>query len=72
VTFVWGRELDEPPPRQALLVGTFAPLYDRIPLRHDASPSIRMSGCGCRRRPARYMLEIDSRLEQDRRTEVGV
>jgi Gluconate 2-dehydrogenase subunit 3 len=67
VTFVWRREMDEPPPASVLLIGTFAPLHERIALRTipDSIYSyvrLRIPKKQCHR----YLFEVDQRWEQDR------
>jgi hypothetical protein len=67
VTFIWRRELEEQPPESVLLMGTFASLHERIPLRTipDSIYSyvrLRLPKKACHR----YMFDVDGRLEQDR------
>lgn len=67
VTFVWRREMDEPPPQSVLLAGTFVALYERIALREIPGTiywyttlQIPLKTCH------RYVFEVDGRIELDR------
>ena len=67
VTFVWRREMDEARPNAVLLLGTFAPLYQRVPLREIPDSiywyvTLRIPKQSCHR----YLFEVDGRYEQDR------
>ena len=67
VLFVWRREMDAPSPHDVSLSGTFAPLYERIPLRRVPESiywyaRLRIPSRECHR----YLYNVDRAWERDR------